>query len=341
MKIKDILHEAHRPFPSIEIVPPLKGISRAELVESVRPFMEFSPRYINVTCHRDEYEYRQEADGSLTRHIVRNKVSEVAVCTALMSAYKIDVVPHVICGGNTAADVENKLSDLRFLGVENIMALCFSAMEQSNGRFALHIDHARDLGLIRKALRLGASSVMFDGSSLSFEENIRMTKEMVQMAHDYGASAEGEVGEVPMPGGSRADIMYTDPDQAAEFAERTGVDFLAVSLGSIHGMKTSSMDLDQDLLRRLSAIGVPLVLHGASGLRKININTALKCAAVKHIRERLAVEPDCDLLALLEDGREGVRALAAHYMELFGSAGRVADCTVSGNSLPEHLLQGE
>ena len=123
MKIKDILHEAHRPFPSIEIVPPLKGISRAELVESVRPFMEFSPRYINVTCHRDEYEYRQEADGSLTRHIVRNKVSEVAVCTALMSAYKIDVVPHVICGGNTAADVENKLSDLRFLGVENIMAL--------------------------------------------------------------------------------------------------------------------------------------------------------------------------------------------------------------------------
>lgn len=123
MKIKDILHEAHRPFPSIEIVPPLKGISRAELVESVRPFMEFSPRYINVTCHRDEYEYRQEADGSLRRHIVRNKVSEVAVCTALMSAYKIDVVPHVICGGNTAADVENKLSDLRFLGVENIMAL--------------------------------------------------------------------------------------------------------------------------------------------------------------------------------------------------------------------------
>ena len=242
----------------------------------------------------------------------------------------------------------------KHIGMEHIMALCFSVMEQSSGRFALHIDHARDLGLIRKALRLGASSVMFDGSSLSFEENIRMTKEMVQMAHDYGASAEGEVGEVPMPGGSRADIMYTDPDQAAEFAERTGVDFLAVSLGSIHGMKTSSMDLDQDLLRRLSAIGVPLVLHGASGvtedairtatrngLRKININTALKCAAVKHIRERLAVEPDCDLLALLEDGREGVRALAAHYMELFGSAGRVADCTVTGNSLPEHLLQGE
>ena len=133
----------------------------------------------------------------------------------------------------------------KHIGMENIMALCFSAMEQSNARFALHIDHARDLGLIRKALRLGASSVMFDGSSLSFEENIRMTKEMVQMAHDYGASAEGEVGEVPMPGGSRADIMYTDPDQAAEFAERTGVDFLAVSLGSIHGMKTSSMDLDQ------------------------------------------------------------------------------------------------
>ena len=242
----------------------------------------------------------------------------------------------------------------RHIGMENIIALCRSAARQSSARFALHIDHARDLRLIGKALRLGVSSVMFDGSSLPFEDNVRMTREMVQMAHDYGASAEGEVGEVPMPGGSRADIMYTDPEQAGEFAQRTGVDFLAVSLGSIHGMKSSSMELDQDLLKRLRAIGVPLVLHGASGvtedairtatrngLRKININTALKGAAVRRISERLGEDPECDLLDLLEKGRDGVRALAVHYMKLFGSAGRLKGCSVAANTLPEHMLRGE
>ena len=123
MKIKDILRTSSRPFPSLEIVPPLKGITNAELIESIKPFMEFCPRYINVTCHRDEYEFREEADGSFSRHLVRNKVSEVAVCSAIMSAYKVDVVPHMICGGSTADEIDNKLSDLKFLGIENIMAL--------------------------------------------------------------------------------------------------------------------------------------------------------------------------------------------------------------------------
>lgn len=123
MKVKDILQSCTKPFPSLEIVPPLKGITRGELIESVRPFMEFRPRYINVTCHRDEYEFREEADGTISRRLVRNKVSEVAVCSTLMSAYQVEVVPHIICGGNTAEDVDRKLSDLNFMGVGNIMAL--------------------------------------------------------------------------------------------------------------------------------------------------------------------------------------------------------------------------
>ena len=123
MKIRDILKESRKPFPSLEIVPPMKGITNSQLIESVKPFMEFSPRYINVTCHRDEYEFRAEKNGTFSRHLVRNKVSEVAVCSAIMSAYDIDVVPHVICGGATADQIDNKLSDLKFLGIENSMAL--------------------------------------------------------------------------------------------------------------------------------------------------------------------------------------------------------------------------
>ena len=123
MKIRDILKESREPFPSLEIVPPLKGITNKELIESIRPFMEFSPKYINVTCHRDEYEYRREVDGSFSRHLVRNRVSEVAVCGAIMSAYNIDVVPHIICGGSTAEEIGNRLYDLRFMGIDNVMAL--------------------------------------------------------------------------------------------------------------------------------------------------------------------------------------------------------------------------
>lgn len=123
MKISDIITSSTSPFPSLEIVPPLKGMTRRELLDSIKPFMEFSPKYINVTCHRDEYEFRQEKDGSYSRHLVRNRVSEVAVCGAIMAEYGIDVVPHIICGGATREEIESELYDLRFMGIENVMAL--------------------------------------------------------------------------------------------------------------------------------------------------------------------------------------------------------------------------
>ena len=123
MKINEILASSDRPFPSLEIVPPLKGMTRRELIDSIRPFMEFKPKYINVTCHRDEYEFRLENDGSYSRHLVRNRVSEVAVCGAIMSEYDMEVVPHIICGGASREEIESELYDLKFLGIENIMAL--------------------------------------------------------------------------------------------------------------------------------------------------------------------------------------------------------------------------
>ena len=101
MKISDILACSTKAFPSIEIVPPLKGITKAELLESIAPFMEFKPKYINVTSHRDEYEYSQQADGSFTRKLIRNRINETTVCGAILSRYDIEVVPHLICGGNT------------------------------------------------------------------------------------------------------------------------------------------------------------------------------------------------------------------------------------------------
>ena len=123
MKISEIIKTTAKPYPSLEIVPPLRGITKDELLESIAPFMEFSPKYINVTSHRDEYEFIQLEDGSFRKKMVRNRINETTVCSAIMDRYKIDTVPHLICGGSTIEEIESKLDNLEFLGIDNIVAL--------------------------------------------------------------------------------------------------------------------------------------------------------------------------------------------------------------------------
>lgn len=123
MKISEILDNSRKAYPSLEIVPPLRGLTKEELLESIAPFMEFSPKYINVTSHRDEYEFREEPDGSFSRHLIRNRISETTVCAAIMSRYDVEVVPHIICAGTTKEEIESKLDNLAFLGINNIVAL--------------------------------------------------------------------------------------------------------------------------------------------------------------------------------------------------------------------------
>jgi len=123
MKISDILASSTKAYPSLEIVPPLRGMTKNELLESIAPFMEFNPKYINVTSHRDEFEFRAEQDGSFSRHLVRNRINETTVCAAIMSRYEVETVPHIICAGATAEEIESKLDNLEFLGISNIVAL--------------------------------------------------------------------------------------------------------------------------------------------------------------------------------------------------------------------------
>jgi len=122
MKITE-LFKSGRPFPSLEIVPPLGGITKAELLQSIEPLMEFSPRYINVTTHRDEFLYEQQPDGSFRRRVVNSRVSPVAVCASIQARFPVEVVPHIICGGQTVDSIQRQLQDFRFMGIDNVMAL--------------------------------------------------------------------------------------------------------------------------------------------------------------------------------------------------------------------------
>lgn len=134
MKVSEILAQSKKVFPSLEIVPPLRGMTKNELLESIAPFMEFCPKYINVTSHRDEYEYRQMADGSFSRHLVRNRISETTVCAAIMEKFDVETIPHIICAGTTKEEIESKLDNLEFLGIDNIVALRGDSMS-SEKRF--------------------------------------------------------------------------------------------------------------------------------------------------------------------------------------------------------------
>ncbi|MBR5567923.1 MAG: methylenetetrahydrofolate reductase [Bacteroidales bacterium] len=134
MKVSEILSTSTKAFPSLEIVPPMRGMTKNELLESIAPFMEFNPKYINVTSHRDEYEYREAADGSFSRHLIRNRISETTVCAAIMERYDIETIPHIICAGTTKEEIESKLDNLEFLGINNIVALRGDSMS-SEKRF--------------------------------------------------------------------------------------------------------------------------------------------------------------------------------------------------------------
>jgi ketose-bisphosphate aldolase len=228
------------------------------------------------------------------------------------------------------------MQSIKYMGLAPLFAAAKAMCAETGVPLAIHLDHARDEEIVRQALALGFTSVMFDGSALAFEENVRRTREVVRLAHDFGATAEGEVGIVPQNGTAVGQGDLTDPDLAAVFAGRTGVDFLAVSLGSVHGMTAPGASLNQPLLARLKGVlPCPMVLHGASGvldseirqaiengIRKVNVNTGLKVACKKALGGSIARDPEADFLADLRCGVEMVTAAVAGKMRLFGSSGK-------------------
>ena len=148
----------------------------------------------------------------------------------------------------------------------------------------LHYDHGVTYERCMEALKLGYSSIMFDGSSSDIEENLRATAEMVKIAHAWGATVEGEIGHVGQAANSdnEAVDMYTTPEEACEFVERTGVDALAIAIGTAHGAYKNKPKLDIDRLKKIRAVlNTPLVLHGGSGLSDDDFRNTIKYGIAK------------------------------------------------------------
>lgn len=251
---------------------------------------------------------------------------------------------------------------LKYAGMDYLFSLAETASRKNRVPIALHLDHGKDLQQIKDAIKKGYSSVMIDASQEKFAKNVSLTKKVVNWAHRKGVSVEAELGTV---GGkeesvSAKKIIYTDPEKAAEFVERTGCDFLAVAIGTSHGAYKfkGKVNLELRLIKEIKKkTNLPLVLHGASavpssvvrqarryganlmgvqgipdrqikiaikqGINKINIDTDLRLAFDAAVRKFLNTKPqDFDPRHILGPARDYVQKVAEQRIKLFGSANR-------------------
>jgi fructose-bisphosphate aldolase class II len=252
---------------------------------------------------------------------------------------------------------------LEYAGINFLYNLALTASELSKVPIALHLDHGKDMENIRKCIQLGYSSVMIDASHEEFEKNIKLTKQVVQLAHRKGISVEAELGTI----GGKEDlvhsrgIIYTNPAKAQEFVERTGCDFLAIAIGTSHGAYkfSGSAKLKIELLKQIKAkTKIPLVLHGASGvpqsivnlaqkygaklsgvkgvpdsqiklavkngINKINTDTDLRIAFDAGVRKAVKEHPeDFDPRHILFPARALIQQVVEQRIKVFGSAGKV------------------
>lgn len=229
---------------------------------------------------------------------------------------------------------------IKYAGLKMVVAMVKAAAEEASVPVALHLDHGTDYKQNVKCLAAGFTSLMFDGSSLPFEENVAITKKIVEMAHAAGIPVEAELGKVATAGHVTEEeikALMTDPEEAKRFVEETEVDSLAVAVGSVHKMTTQAAKLDVERIARIRELtGVPLVLHGASGVTdegykmgiaagicKINIATELNKAFTRGIREALQKNPDeIDPRRIAGVGRDYMKEAVKAKMRLFGCSGK-------------------
>jgi len=234
---------------------------------------------------------------------------------------------------------------VKYAGAHCMFSIVKSLAERATVPIVCHLDHGVNYNTVIKCLRAGFTSLMFDGSSLPFRENINITKEIAKIAHSVGIPLEGEIGKVPDAAKgplSQEDIKkyLTTPEEAKQFFESTGVDSLAVAVGSAHRMKVQSAKLDIERIARIrEMVNAPLVLHGASGvlddsiekaikagIAKINFATELNKAYTEALKQIFSDKPELiDVRKYGEFGREKVKEVVKEKMRLLGSSGKAKE----------------
>lgn len=238
---------------------------------------------------------------------------------------------------NVPIIIQTSLGTAEYIGFETLIAAVKSLAERSSINVCLHMDHCKDIDAIKRAIDCGYSSVMYDGSSLPLEENIKNTREVVEYAKERNVSVEGEVGSI---GGaeegvvvSQNDAAYTKVEDALKFVEATGIDALAVAIGTTHGQYKSKAKLNFELMNELrnSLNNVGLVLHGGTGvsdedmkrcardgMKKINVGTELNKSYIEEVNKTFpTATPLTSLRKLLGPANERMKEIIIEKSSLF------------------------
>ena len=276
----------------------------------------------------------------------------------------VDAIISAAIDEKSPAIIQVSEGAISYAGIEEITSIVRASVKKTDVPIALHLDHGKKFEVIMACIRHGFTSVMIDGSALPLEENIQVTKEIVKIVHAVGVSVEGEIGRL---GGiednvsvDERDAMLTDPDEAEYFVKSTGVDCLAIAIGTSHGPKKfkGEAKLAIDLVSKIkSKVGIPLVLHGASGvpqdvtelgqrygalwegakgipddsiraavasgINKVNIDTDMRLAYLAKTREILATKPEItDVRDVLRPARAAVKEIVVSKMRLLNSSGK-------------------
>lgn len=259
-------------------------------------------------------------------------VNNMEILQAIMAAAREERSPVILQASQGA---------IKYAGIRFITALARVAAAEAGVPVALHLDHGPSFEQVMECIRFGFSSVMYDGSHLPLEENIAVTRQVVEAAHAVGVSVEGEIGRLvgieDNVQVSELEGALTNPDEARRFVEETGLDFVAVAIGSRHGFYKGEPRLDFDRLAAIQKqVNVPIVLHGGSGIpekhieraialgvRKINIDTELRDVFVRTAGKIMREKPDeIDPRKILGPAREQMKEKVREKIRLFGSSGR-------------------
>ena len=242
---------------------------------------------------------------------------------------------------NSPVILQASQGGIKYAGVEYIAELGKLAARTAKVPVAVHLDHGTDFDQVMQCIRHGFSSVMIDGSRFPLDENIEFTKRVVDIAHAVGVSVEAELGKI---GGTEdhitvdeRDATFTDPDEAKRFVDETGIDFLAIAVGTAHGVYKGEPKLDFDRIEEIrKTIDVPLVLHGSSGVPydalrkaislgicKINIDTDIRISFANAVKNFVGANPDeIDPRKILGPAKLAMKETIKEKMEVFASVGK-------------------
>lgn len=242
---------------------------------------------------------------------------------------------------NAPVILEIHPDEIEYLG-DNFVATVREYAHRSKVPVVIHMDHGGTIKDVMRAIRNGYTSVMIDASRASYEENVALTKQVVELAHKVGVSVEAELGTIGNNGsaeGGADTIIYTDPDQAEDFVQRTGIDTLAVAIGTAHGLypKDKKPELNMPLLKELNkCLDIPFVLHGGSGnpdkevsesvqygVRKVNLSSDLKSVFFEEVRRVLVDNPAMyEPNQVYPSANEKVKEVVRHKLHILNTTGQ-------------------